>query len=105
MGLKKRKQLNEAALIKAAECLKALAHPKRLQMLRLMSQEILSVGELARRVGILSHVASEHLRLLERCGMVCARKEGQIRYYQIAETHVLQLLDCLESKFSKETVL
>jgi DNA-binding transcriptional ArsR family regulator len=103
MRLKKKKQLNETALTKAAECLKALAHPKRLQMLYIMSHEVLSVGELANRVGILSHVASEQLRLLERCGLVSARKEGQIRYYQIAETHLLQLLNCLESKFSEET--
>lgn len=83
----------------AAECLKALAHPKRLQLLRVMAEGRYAVGELANRIGVASHTASEHLRLLERCGFIRCEREGQSRYYRIADTHVVDLLVCMESRF------
>ena len=33
-----------------------------------------------------SHMASEHLRLMQRCGFMTSEKDGRKAYYQIAET-------------------
>ena len=52
------------ALGQAAECLRAAAHPQRLQLLHLLQNGEYPVGVLAETIGVLSHVASEHLRLL-----------------------------------------
>jgi DNA-binding transcriptional ArsR family regulator len=86
----------------AAECLKALAHPKRLMILKLLSQGSYSVGDLAESIDVASNVASEHLRLLERCGFIRARREARSRFYEIIEPHVLDLLGCMETRFSEE---
>lgn len=64
-----------------------------------MAEGRYAVGELAQRIGVASHTASEHLRLLERCGFIRCEREGQSRYYQIADTHVVDLLACRESRF------
>jgi DNA-binding transcriptional ArsR family regulator len=85
----------------AAECLRALAHPVRLKILFLLESNRLTVGELAKECDILSHVASEHLRLMQRCGMLSVEKEGQKTYYQICETHVHAILDCMRTKFTE----
>ena len=83
----------------ASECLKALAHPVRLRVLFLLESERLTVGEIAKECGVVSHVASEHLRLMQRCGILSREKDGQKTYYQICESHVHAILDCMRNKF------
>ena len=56
------------ALAEAAECLRTLAHPHRLRIVQMLLEGRYTVGELAEACGIPSHMASEHLRLMERCG-------------------------------------
>ena len=95
--------MNEVPDIKflsiASECLKALAHPVRLRVLFLLETERLTVGEIAKECGVVSHVASEHLRLMQRCGILSREKDGQKTYYQICESHVYEILECLRNKF------
>lgn len=90
------------ALEQAAECLKALAHPHRLRMVQMLLQGRFTVGELAESCGIPGHMASEHLRLLQRCGFLTNEKDGRRRYYEIAEPHLADILRCIESRFGKE---
>jgi DNA-binding transcriptional ArsR family regulator len=83
----------------AAECLKTLAHPHRLRMVQLVLQGRYSVGELAEACGIPSHMASEHLRLMQRCGLMNAVKEGRTVYYTVAEAHLARIMACIEARF------
>lgn len=92
------------ALAQAAECLKTLAHPHRLRMIQLMLQGEYTVGELAEACEIPSHMASEHLRLMQRCGFLKAAKEGRFVYYSVAEPHLANIMVCIESRFGVETV-
>ncbi len=46
-----------------------------------------TVGELAEACEIASHMASEHLRLLQRCGFLSSTKEGRFFYYQVNTAH------------------
>lgn len=87
------------ALAEAAECLKVLAHPHRLRMLQMLRQGEFTVGELAEACGVASHVASEHLRLMQRCGFLDSARDGQRRYYRIAEPHLGAILGCVEKRF------
>lgn len=89
------------ALEQAAECLKALAHAHRLRMIQMLLAGKYSVGELAAACEIPSHMASEHLRLLQRCGFLAARKEGRSVFYEVVEPHVEQIIACMESRFGK----
>jgi ArsR family transcriptional regulator, zinc-responsive transcriptional repressor len=87
------------ALTQAAECLKTLAHPHRLRMVQMLLQGRYTVGELAEACEIPSHMASEHLRLMQRCGFMTSVKEGRNAYYQIVETHLASIMTCIEGRF------
>lgn len=89
------------ALAQAAECLRTLAHPHRLRMVQMLLQGRFTVGELAEACEIPSPMASEHLRLMQRCGFLAPEKEGRFVYYTIAEPHLASILDCVEARFGK----
>lgn len=87
------------ALGQAAECLKTLAHPHRLRMVQLLLRGRYTVGELAEACGIASHMASEHLRLMQRCDLLKSEKDGRKAYYQVAEPHLANIMACIEGRF------
>ncbi len=87
------------ALTEAAECLKTLAHPHRLRMVQMLLQGRYTVGELAEACEIPSQMASEHLRLMQRCGFLTSEKEGRNAYYQVVESHLANLMTCIEARF------
>ena len=96
---KTRELTDLAALAEAAECLKTLAHPHRLRIVQMLLGGRYTVGELAAACGIPSHMASEHLRLMQRCGLLSSAKEGRKAYYQIAERHLADIMTCIEARF------
>lgn len=85
----------------AAECLKTLAHPHRLRILEMLAAARYTVGELAEACDILPHVASGHLRLMQRCGLLAPVREGRNVYYQIAEPCLHDILACIRKRFGK----
>ena len=87
------------ALEQAAECLKTLAHPHRLRIVQMLLRGRYTVGELAEACGIPSHMASEHLRLMQRCGLLKSEKEGRKAYYGITEPHLANIMACIEGRF------
>ncbi len=88
-----------AAFAQAAECLKTLAHPVRLRIVQLLLHGRYTVGELAEDCQIPDNVASEHLRLMQRCGFFTSEREGRRVYYQVAEPHLQNIMQCVESRF------
>lgn len=90
---------NLEALGEAAECLRALAHPHRLRMVQMLLQGDYTVGELAEACDLPSPMASEHLRLMQRCGFLTSEKEGRKVYYQVVEPHLKSILKCIEDRF------
>jgi DNA-binding transcriptional ArsR family regulator len=60
-----------------------------------------TVGELADACGVPSHMASEHLRLMQRCGLLTAEKEGRKNFYSVAEPHLENIMQCVEARFDK----
>ena len=87
------------ALGQAAECLRTLAHPHRLRMVQMLLRGKYAVGDLAEACDIPSHMASEHLRLMQRCGLLTAEKDGRFVYYSIAEPHLEGIMSCVEARF------
>ncbi|MEO1496246.1 MAG: metalloregulator ArsR/SmtB family transcription factor [Planctomycetota bacterium] len=86
----------------AAECLRVLAHPHRLRMLQMLRQGDYTVGQLAEACELGSPAASEHLRLMERCGFLAATRDGRRRYYRMTADHgphLEAILDCIEHRF------
>jgi len=95
--------LSLECLGQAAECLKTLAHPHRLRIVQMLLGGRYSVGELAEACEIPSHMASEHLRLMQRCGFLGVEKEGRCVYYRIAEPHLARIMACIEDRFGGDT--
>lgn len=82
----------------AAECLRTLAHPHRLRIVQLLLRGRYRVGELAEACGIASHMASEHLRLMQRCNLLRSVRDGRCTYYEIAQPHLSGIMACIESR-------
>ncbi|MFM8474901.1 MAG: ArsR/SmtB family transcription factor [Planctomycetaceae bacterium] len=87
------------ALEEAAECLRTLAHPHRLRMIQMLLQGQFTVGQLAEACEIPSAMASEHLRLMQRCGFLDSQRSGRQVFYQVSEPHLKNILGCIESRF------
>jgi DNA-binding transcriptional ArsR family regulator len=63
--------------------LKALAEPRRQQILRLVRATPRSVGEIAEQVDITQQAVSQHLQVLKEAGLVAVRQDGTRRLYAI----------------------
>ena len=63
--------------------LRALGEPRRQEMLRLVSKEPRSVGEIAAHFDITQQAVSQHLQVLRQAGLVDMRKQGQRRLYVV----------------------
>ncbi|QDT36973.1 ArsR/SmtB family transcription factor [Stratiformator vulcanicus] len=86
-------------LKQAAECLKTVAHPHRLRVIQMLLRGRYTVGELAAACEIPSHMASEHLRLMQRSGLLKSERDGRKTYYEVAEPHLADLMACIEGRF------
>ena len=91
-------QLDERAE-EASHLLKSLASPVRLKILCQMVDAERSVGEIAANIGIRDALASQHLSLLRREGVVSTRREAQTIYYRIEHDAARQLLGVLHDCF------
>jgi rhodanese-related sulfurtransferase len=70
---------------------KALASPKRLELLDLLAQGERSVELLASRAGLGVTTASNHLQVLRQSGLVATRKDGTKVYYRLSGEDVAGL--------------
>lgn len=71
-------------LKKAAIVLRAINHGLRMEMLQLLHRnEALSVGEIFRHMDMEQSVASQHLAILRRAGMVRTRRAGKQIFYSV----------------------
>ncbi|MNL05580.1 HTH-type transcriptional regulator KmtR [compost metagenome] len=77
---------------RAAEFLTALANPKRLLVLDLLTKNELSVGDLAEQVGLSQSALSQHLAKLRAAHLVSTRKNGQTIYYSCRDSVVADIL-------------
>ncbi|HVA89776.1 MAG TPA: metalloregulator ArsR/SmtB family transcription factor [Chloroflexota bacterium] len=63
--------------------LRALADPQRRQMLQLVRNNELAAGQIATHFAITQQAVSQHLRVLERAGLLSERREGARRFYAL----------------------
>ena len=83
-------------LLEAAEVFKLLASPVRLAMMHALAHHELTVGDVARALGLSLSGASHHLAALRRMHLVEARDDGRLTYYRATNELVGHLVhDCL----------
>ncbi len=76
---------------------KALASPKRLELLELLAQSEKSVEMLTAELAIDVKLASAHLKALRDARLVQSRREGKYIFYRLSGSDVAQLGVCLRT--------
>lgn len=64
------------------EVLKALAEPRRREILRLVAHDELAAGEIAAAFDVTRTAISQHLTVLRTAGLVVERRDGTRRLYR-----------------------
>lgn len=78
-----------------AELLKALSHPKRLEVLHLLRDKNLSVTQIQRMLDLPQANLSQHLQVLRQAGVVETEKNGKRIFYRLAHKNFAAASDLL----------
>ncbi len=80
-----------------ADFCKAMAHPKRIRILRMLKGGEKTVNELARMTRIPQANVSQHLALLRQTGLLQTRRNGTNIYYSIADHRIIEACELVRS--------
>ncbi len=91
-------KVNYHNLKKAALVLRALNHKLRQQMLTLIeTEDKITVTEIYVRMRLEQSVASQHLAILRRAGIVSTQRDGKFIYYTVNYKRIDQITGVTES--------
>jgi len=76
--------------------LKAIAEPRRRQILTLVRDDELSAGEIAAHFDITRPAVSQHLTVLREAGLLSERRDGTRRLYRAEPAALAELRQFLE---------
>jgi len=83
----------------AARAMKAIAHPLRLKILCVLSDDEVSVQDIVGAVGTSQSNISQHLAILREKGVLKTRKSANRVYYRIGDVRILQLIGSMRDVF------
>ena len=89
-------------VIDCVEFCKALGDDTRQQILQMLLQGELSVGEIVEAFDVSQPTISHHLNVLKQVNLVTSRKEGKQVYYAINHGNVVECCGVLMAKFEAE---
>jgi DNA-binding transcriptional ArsR family regulator len=75
---------------------KAIAEPRRRQILALVRQRELSAGEIAASFDVSRPAVSQHLTVLRGAGLLSERRQGTSRYYRARPEGLVGLRDFMD---------
>ena len=78
-----------------AEMCKVFSHPKRLELINILRDSEMNVGELSLRLGLTIGNLSQHLTMMKQRHILASRKEGNVVYYRIANSRLIEAFDLL----------
>jgi ArsR family transcriptional regulator len=93
-----------------AEVCKTLSHAKRLEILDILRQGEMSVGDIVKKMKVSKPNVSQHLAILRKAGILKTRREGLTIFYSISSAKVTRACDLmrevlLEQHARKESLL
>ena len=97
-----------------ANLLKALAHPRRLEIIHLLRDQELSVSDIHTMLDLPQANISQHLMVLRDLDVVTTRRQGKQIYYQISDDRIVKASDLIrevlidqhkDTKFANELTL
>lgn len=77
------------------DLLKAMSHPKRLEIIQLLRDQTLSVGQIQQMLNLPQANLSQHLQILRVSGIVSTRKVGKEIFYRIGHKNFIRASDQL----------
>lgn len=84
--------INEKAILLATRVLRAINHKMRLEILYMLHvKKQLTVKEIHENLGVEQSVASQHLGILRKEGIVVVEKNGKFRYYCLNHQRIQQI--------------
>ena len=78
------------------QVLRAIAEPRRLEILRLIQNVELPAGKIASNFNVTRPAISQHLRVLRVAGLISERKQGTMRLYRARPEKLAELRAYLE---------
>ena len=85
---------------KIASLLKAIAHPVRIKVIRLIFEnESLSVSQIHTLLNIDQPVISLHLGILKKQGVINSKKAGKRSYYYIVNRSIIQIIEIISNDY------
>lgn len=81
---------------------KALSHPTRLQIVRLLKEKPLCVCEILPQIESEPSNTSQHLAVLKNQGIVDSKKDGMMVIYSIKSPEVYEMIDIAENIILKQ---
>ena len=89
----------EEDIKQAAQSIKAIAHPLRLKILCVLSEQEMIVQDIVAHVGTSQSNISQHLAILRDKGILVARKDANRVFYRIGDTRTLKLVGMMRDVF------
>jgi DNA-binding transcriptional ArsR family regulator len=91
-------KLTVEQLERAANMLKAIAHPMRIAILNFLEDgQKKTVTEIHEKLGIEQSTTSHHLGILRDKGVLVASREGKNSYYSIRHNRLSTLIECINT--------
>ena len=90
---------DDADIVRAARCLKAMSHPLRLKILCVLGNNSISVQDIVEQVGTSQSNISQHLSILREKNILGSKKEANRVYYFIDDERMLQLIKMMRDVF------
>lgn len=87
--------MEEQVYIYHAEMCQVFSHPKRLELIDVLRNGEMSVGELADKLYMATANLSQHLAMMKERRILVSRKEGNVVYYRIVNPKLIQAFDML----------
>ncbi|MDO8898814.1 MAG: metalloregulator ArsR/SmtB family transcription factor [Bacteroidales bacterium] len=89
-------ELNAKKLEQLASRLKAIAHPVRIAIIEMLSNDSrLSVTEIYQLLDIEQAAASHHLNIMKNKGILESRREGKKIFYSLQNESLSEIIQCV----------
>jgi DNA-binding transcriptional ArsR family regulator len=94
--MKTNAQLDLQKLETAANRLRAMAHPMRIAIIELLTDNArLTVTEIYETLGIEQASASHHLNILKNKGLLDSKRDGKMIFYSLRTHTLANIVECI----------
>ncbi|MDY0199398.1 MAG: metalloregulator ArsR/SmtB family transcription factor [Bacteroidales bacterium] len=91
-------ELQIEQLERAANTLKAIAHPMRIAILNYLDEgKRMTVTEIHNKLNIEQSTTSHHLGILKDKGVLGSKREGKNTYYFLKNDNLSKIIDCINN--------